>query len=61
MKVEQYVEKKEEVNQNIVLNQEQTVEIRQVEGGGVKKKINPKVIQTFWFKKHDESFLKILI
>jgi hypothetical protein len=28
-------------------NQEQKIEIRQIEGGGVKKTIKPKIVQTF--------------
>lgn len=47
MKVEQFVEKKEQMNPQQQVNQEQRIEIRQVEGGGTKKTIKPKVLQTF--------------
>lgn len=45
MKVEPFVEKKEQPSQQVT--QEQRVEIRQVEGGGIKKTIKPKIVQTY--------------
>lgn len=46
MKIEPMIEKKDQPPVQLG-NQEQRVEIRQVEGGGTKKTIKPKVIQTF--------------
>jgi hypothetical protein len=46
MKIEPYVEKKDVVAV-VNVNMEQKVEIRQLEGGGIKKTIKPKIVQTF--------------
>lgn len=47
MKVEQYVQKKEKEQVSQQQPQEQRVQIRQVEGGGTKKTIKPKILQSF--------------
>lgn len=47
MKVEQYVEKKDKEQVGQQQPQEQRVQIRQVEGGGTKKTIKPKILQSF--------------
>lgn len=45
MKIEPFIEKKEEKKEdNVMANQQQKDELRPVEGGGMKKRIHPKVI-----------------